>query len=174
MRMMRRVLAAVVSAVMLTAAVVVVSPGTASAVSGWVISNYSGWCLNPVGHSPDRNVPIIQDGDPCDSWDFTAGGAGWQHIQSLRAPGRCMVPGGSSTVKNAAIVQATCTTTAAFDWTPILKLQTASHDYYQLRNRNSGLCMAVVGNSHLIGASVLQAPCASVTGQYFTWEPFNS
>jgi hypothetical protein len=175
--MIRKIIAAVLTAAAVTVGLVVVSPGPAMAAGGWTITNYgSGRCVAPMRNSTDRNVPLVLSNAPCaTTWNIVdvPNTVNYKYIKLDANSARCMVPGGSSTVKNAVIVSGVCGTTISYEWLPYLvPTNTPGHDYYQLANgANNSLCLAVVGNSTAAGAALVQAPCHrdAPSGQLFTW-----
>jgi hypothetical protein len=89
---------------------------------------------------------------------------------SLRQMRECLNVKGASKANSAKIILYTCASMND-EWIPINKSTgNDGHDYYELRNRNSGLCLNVNKASTAVGAEIIQYSCStSAKNEYFSW-----
>ncbi len=177
--MIRRTLAAALSALVVTTGLLAITSAPALAVGGWQIRNIlSGRCIAPVNNTTANNAHVVLSNAPCaTTWNFISDNFSGT-IKSIHLdanPSRCLVPSGSSQLNNVAIVIGACDpsnpqTNAALLWTldgP--KTTVNGHDYYQLRNYWTNKCFLPAGDSTSAGAAILQFTCNTNQGELFTW-----
>ncbi|MGC4760250.1 RICIN domain-containing protein [Micromonospora trifolii] len=150
------------------------SPAAAASSGPWIVQPFTNlYCLHPAGYSSALNVVVEQrlcEGGLNRNWIFTTTSSGYYHI-SYRNGGRCMAVRGAVTTERAKIATQVCGDARLNDqWLPIKLFGSGGSDYYQLKNRNTGKCMAVEGNSVQSGADMMQFTCYTTSNnQAFTW-----
>ena len=173
---MRKILTGPV-AVLAAIAAIVLSTGSpaAAAVSGpWVMQPFtSRLCIHPTNYSSASNVVVEQT--YCSSgvdrdWDFHQIDANYYRI-SYRNGDKCFGVKSSSTANSAKIITQACGNPTLNDqWRPIKNFTSGSLDYYLLKNRHSGKCLNVQGNSTSAGADLIQYTCSTTANnEAFTW-----
>ncbi|WP_433319315.1 RICIN domain-containing protein [Micromonospora sp. CA-269861] len=174
--MKRRLMTSLVAVLAMVAATLVGtgSPAAAATSGPWVIQPFTNYhCLAPEAFSSGLNVVVDQhlcESGPNRDWIFTTTSSGYYRI-SYRNGGRCMAVRGAVSTERAKIATQVCGDARLNDqWLPIKLFTSGSSDYYQLKNRNSGKCMAVEGNSTANGADMMQFTCYTTSNnQAFTW-----
>lgn len=165
----RKIAIHLAAATAVTAGALVGFTGPAAAAEGpYVMQPYDNdYCLHTAGYSANA---VAVEQNLCASgsnrnWTWTKSNAYWKI--RYRNGGKCIAVAGDSTANNAKIKTQTCHTTPSEQWLPVFNFKANNVDYYQLKNRNSGKCMAITSNSQ--GADLIQTTCGSSTKQSFTW-----
>ncbi|WP_436531633.1 RICIN domain-containing protein [Actinoplanes sp. HUAS TT8] len=173
---MRRMLTGLVALFAVIAATLIGTAGPAAAdVTGpWVIQPYTNdHCLHPAGYSAAAGIVVEQklcQNASNRNWNFHSISAGYYRI-SYRNGGLCFGVKDSVTTERAKVIMQTCGNPTLNDqWLPILNFGAKGVDFYQLKNRHSGKCLAVEANSLLEGADMMQFTCYTTSNnQAFTW-----
>jgi hypothetical protein len=86
---------------------------------------------------------------------------------------RCMNVKGNSGANGAAIIQYTCSTTAANNlWRLDRVTNVGGLDWYRIRSVSSNKCLNVPDNSTTIGVNLIQYACGASRGNdLFSWGP---
>lgn len=134
----------------------------------------SGRCIDDPHSNPNDN--IVQE-----IWNCIDGGTN-QHWWTIDTDSRyfmiknvssqkCLTVKNASTQNNYPILQFTCNNGDNQQWRPEYYINDGfGHNYYQLRNRKSGLCLTVKNASIDNGATLLQFTCSPVQGNnVWTW-----
>ncbi|WP_328654622.1 RICIN domain-containing protein [Micromonospora sp. NBC_00330] len=177
--MKRKMMTSLVTVLTMIAAMLVGtgSPAAAASSGPWVIQPFTNLhCLSPEAFSSALNVVVDQhlcESGPNRNWTFTTTSSGYYRI-SFNNGGRCMAVRGAVTTERAKIATQVCGDARLNDqWLPIKLFASGSADYYQLKNRGTGKCMAVEANSRLNGADMMQFTCYTTSeNQAFTWGPW--
>lgn len=116
-------------------------------------------------------------------WDFVDTTGNYKRIRS-RSSGKCLTVLNASTARYARVIQYTCGHGLGdnAEWRPErvypqqVSLQSvlggpANPDWYQLRNRRSGMCLTVLNASTSNSAPLMQYPCeeSSRGNSFWTW-----
>ncbi|MCG5451636.1 MULTISPECIES: RICIN domain-containing protein [Micromonospora] len=174
--MKRRTMTGLVATLAMIAATLVGtgSPAAAATTGPWVIQPFTNdYCIHPEAYASASGTVVDQH--LCDrgllrNWNFTTTSSGYYHI-SYRNGGKCMAVRNASKTEREKIVTQGCGDARLNDqWLPIKLFTSGFADYYQLKNRGTGKCMAVEGNSTQNGADMMQFTCYTTSNnQAFTW-----
>jgi hypothetical protein len=125
----------------------------------------SGKCLNIPGGSTETNAPVTQF--TCGNWEDhywyweNAHNTDFVWLRNSHS-GKCLSNAGDNRA-GAPMVQAPCAYESKMLWLweqyPDLKLQ--------IRNRNTGMCLAVSGGSKADNAQVIQWPCGAFDDHFW-------
>jgi hypothetical protein len=164
--MIRRLLAAALSAATLTLGLVVVTSAPAMAAGGWtIVSKPSKRCIAPSGNNTtDRNIALVLSSSPCRiTWNITIGPdpTGDLYYVKLDAnSNRCWYPSGSSLAPGIKIVTGACFSTPPFLWKPVKYKTEGGRDWYMWQSYLSLHCLTVDPPVTTAGSPLVQRPCS--------------
>jgi hypothetical protein len=166
----------------LAAAVVAVSgsfvAATATPVSAatsyWIVENWYGVQMQESETSTQVEMMRHSWQHPLPDnakWDIIAMHGDAEGYYRFETPyGQCMAVLNASKVSGTAVIVANCGTALNDYWGLVKVKSSGGHDYYNLVNRRSKLCLNIKGASSADGAELIQYKCdSSAWNEWFTW-----
>ncbi|BCY09374.1 RICIN domain-containing protein [Actinoplanes sp. L3-i22] len=178
--LIKRIVSALTVAVTFVAVALWISPGAASADSGWYRLKpraNTGVCLNNPNSSMVNNTQMIiytchSISQVNELWSFipSVNFASGKWIENI-ASNKCLTTKNADTAPNTVVLQFTCNDNGNEVWKPTLAQRDVDgHDYYVLSPENAGdRCLAPLGSSTASGTKMVIQACTYSYAQQWTW-----
>jgi Ricin-type beta-trefoil lectin domain-like len=135
-----------------------------------LVIGHDGLCLDVLGNSTATGAAIDQwtcNGQANQQFQFVPVSGGYGELQAQNSGDDVAVAGGSTTAGAADIIQQVPNGTPASLWLP----EQQSDGSFQFQNRNSGLCLDVLGAGSNRGQQLDQWPCKNAPGDNQDFTP---